>query len=187
MSKRGTRRRGILRRMRQAARGKDEWPPGRQTALDQPSWSRRLDGAVLTRSAAAVMGLMVTSTRNRAGTTKSRPARHPKNRQRKSAISGSTRCKIAPRHMSTTSNLRRFASQRSLANLSIALKQIAATTAIASTPIRTEMSSISYFSASVGRVASAVSKSVSSRGLTSRRTLTGSTVLSASPPPLAII
>jgi hypothetical protein len=35
-----------------------------------------------------------------------------------SAISGSSRCKIAPRHTSTTSNLRKFAGQRSLANLS---------------------------------------------------------------------
>ena len=67
-----------------------------------------------------------------------------------SAISGSTRCKIAPRHTNTTSNLRRFASQRSLVNLSKALKQIAPTTAITSTPTRTEMSSIAYFSPRLG-------------------------------------
>jgi len=42
--------------------------------------------------------------------------------------------------MSTTSNLRRLASRRSLANLSIAQKQIAPTTTMISTPIRTEIS-----------------------------------------------
>ena len=67
--------------------------------------------------------------------------------------------------------------------MSIALKQIAPTTAITSIPIRTEMSSISY-SASVGRIASAVSMSASSRGLRSRRTLTGTTVYSIGRSPI---
>jgi hypothetical protein len=43
-------------------------------------------------------------------------------------VNGSTRCKMAPRQMSTTSNLSRFDSRRSLANLSMAQKQIAPTT-----------------------------------------------------------
>src|SRR3954471_22420806 len=44
-------------------------------------------------------------------------------------------CKIAPRQTSTTSNLSRFASRLSVANLSMAQKQIAPTT----TPIKTEI------------------------------------------------
>jgi hypothetical protein len=79
------------------------------------------------------------------------------------------------------SNLRRFANQRSLANLSLATKQIAPTTAIASTPTRTKMSSMGVLLRLGWRIASAVSTSASSRGLRSRRTLTGTTVYSIAP------
>src|ERR1700688_3325180 len=46
---------------------------------------------------------------------------------------------MAPRQISTTSNLSRFANRRSLANLSMAQKQIAPTTIIIRTPIKTEI------------------------------------------------
>jgi hypothetical protein len=66
---------------------------------------------------------------------------------------GSTRCKIAPRQMSTTSNLRRFANRPSLANLSIAQKQIAPMTTIIKTPIKTEIIAVPFFAllAKIGR------------------------------------
>ncbi len=51
---------------------------------------------------------------------------------------GSTRCKIDARQISTTSSLRRFAKRASLTNLSMAQKQIAPTTQIIKTPIKTE-------------------------------------------------
>jgi len=57
---------------------------------------------------------------------------------------GSTRCKIAPRQMSTTSNLRRFANRPSLANLSMAQKQIAPMTTIIKTPIKTEIIDVPF-------------------------------------------
>src|SRR5215211_3636487 len=46
---------------------------------------------------------------------------------------------MAPRQTSTTSNLSRFANRLSVANLSIAQKQIAPTTTIIKTPIKTEI------------------------------------------------
>jgi hypothetical protein len=57
-------------------------------------------------------------------------------------VNGSTRCKMAPRQTSTTSNLSRFDSRRSLANLSMAQKQIAPMTTIIKTPIKTEIITI---------------------------------------------
>jgi hypothetical protein len=59
-------------------------------------------------------------------------------------VNGSTRCKMAPRQMSTTSNLSRFDSRRSLANLSMAQKQIAPMTTIIKTPIKTEIIPIPF-------------------------------------------
>src|SRR5216684_3744440 len=53
--------------------------------------------------------------------------------------SGSTRWKIALRQISTTSNLSRFASRRSVTNLSMAQKQIAPTTIILRAPIKAEI------------------------------------------------
>ena len=52
--------------------------------------------------------------------------------------SGNTRCRIDARQISTTSSLSRFARRASLTNLSIAQKQIAPTTQIIKTPIKTE-------------------------------------------------
>src|ERR1700738_81124 len=51
---------------------------------------------------------------------------------------------MAPRQMSTTSNLSRFDSRRSLANLSMAQKQIAPMTTIIKTPIKTEIIPIPF-------------------------------------------
>jgi hypothetical protein len=52
--------------------------------------------------------------------------------------SGSTRCRIAARQISTTSSLRRFAKRPSLTNFSIAQKQIAPTMQIIKIPIRSD-------------------------------------------------
>jgi hypothetical protein len=52
--------------------------------------------------------------------------------------SGNTRCRIAARQISTTSSLSRFAKRASLTNLSMAQKQIAPTTQMIRTPIKTE-------------------------------------------------
>src|ERR1700731_2121218 len=57
---------------------------------------------------------------------------------------GSTRCRIDARQISTTSSLRRFASRASLINFSIAQKQIAPTTQIIKTPIKTEIMAVPW-------------------------------------------
>jgi hypothetical protein len=57
--------------------------------------------------------------------------------------SGNTLCKIAPRQISTTRSLRRLVKRLSLTNFSMAQKQIAPTTHIIRTPIKTESIAIS--------------------------------------------
>jgi hypothetical protein len=52
---------------------------------------------------------------------------------------------MAPRQISTTSNLRRFANRASRTNLSIAQKQMAPTTMIIKTPIRTDIMAFPQF------------------------------------------
>jgi len=67
-------------------------------------------------------------------------------------VSGSTRCTIAPRQTSTTSNLSRFASRLSVANLSMAQKHMAPTTMIIKTPIKTEIMAPSFCCRSLFRL-----------------------------------
>src|ERR1700716_2228295 len=57
--------------------------------------------------------------------------------------------------MSTTSNFRRFASRRSLANLSIAQKQIAPTTTMLRTLIRTKRRLMSHLAVTTSRASNA--------------------------------
>src|ERR1700722_11351099 len=66
--------------------------------------------------------------------------------------------------MSTTSNFRSWDNRRSVANLSMAQKQIAPTTTMTSTPIRTEISPMCHTSP-VGCLASAVETFASRRRL----------------------